>query len=115
MARIKMLQPAVPRSDGRTIRPEPKRVDPFYMTPEHKLFREAVLANAGNRCEWIENGQRCMRTGAQHRLFADHIRERSDGGNPFDPANGQCLCGSHHTLKTARARSARATGRSMDG
>jgi 5-methylcytosine-specific restriction enzyme A len=24
----------------------------------------------------------------QHRLFADHINERQDGGDPFDPSNG---------------------------
>ena len=39
-----------------------------------------------------------------HRTFADHIRERKDGGDPLDPANGQCLCGQHHTLKTVAAR-----------
>jgi hypothetical protein len=40
-------------------------------------------------------------------MFADHIKERQDGGDPFDPANGQCLCGAHHTLKTGRERARR--------
>jgi hypothetical protein len=40
-------------------------------------------------------------------MFADHIVELNDGGAPFDVANGQCLCGAHHTAKTADARGAR--------
>ena len=40
-------------------------------------------------------------------MFADHITEIRDGGDPFDPANGQCLCGRCHTLKTNAARAAR--------
>jgi hypothetical protein len=46
----------------------------------------------------------------EHRLFADHIVEVADGGALLDPANGQCLCGAHHTLKTVRAKVARARG-----
>jgi 5-methylcytosine-specific restriction protein A len=107
MARVPTLAPLVPKSDGRTIRPEPKRADPFYQTDEHKQFREQVLRNAGFRCEWIENAQRCGKAAPEHRMFADHIRERQDGGAPFDPANGQCLCGAHHTRKTAQARARR--------
>jgi len=34
-------------------------------------------------------------------MFADHIMERKDGGLALGPANGQCLCGQHHSLKTA--------------
>ena len=107
MARIKMLGPLVPRSDGRTIRVEPKRADPIYLSEEHKRWREQVLLNAGFRCQWIENGSRCIKAAPQHRLFADHIKELNDGGAPFDPANGQCLCGAHHTRKTAQARANR--------
>ena len=106
-SRISTPPPLVPKSDGRTIRVEPKQVDPFYQTDEHKKFREQVLRNAGFRCEWIENGVRCSKAAPQHRLFADHIRERADGGHPFDPANGQCLCGAHHTIKTTRERARR--------
>jgi 5-methylcytosine-specific restriction protein A len=112
MARIKMLGSLVPKSDGRTVQVERKQADPFYHSEEHRQFRETVLRNAGYRCEWIESGQRCTKASPQHRLFADHIRERQDGGHPFDPANGQCLCGAHHTLKTAQARASRmAAGR----
>jgi len=40
-------------------------------------------------------------------MFADHIKELSDGGERFALSNGQCLCGSHHTLKTNRERARR--------
>jgi hypothetical protein len=107
MAHIPTLAPLVPKADGRTVRPEPKRADPFYETNAHLQFRDAVLARASYRCDWVENGERCARAAPRHRLFADHIKERQDGGDPFDPANGQCLCGSHHTRKTAAERAAR--------
>jgi 5-methylcytosine-specific restriction protein A len=106
MARIKMLGPLVPKSDGRTIRAEPKRTDPIYHSEEHKQWRDQVLHNAGFRCQWFENGTRCTKAAPQHRLFADHIKELRDGG-AFDPFNGQCLCGAHHTRKTAQARANR--------
>ena len=41
------------------------------------------------------------------RLFADHIVELRDGGNPFELANGQALCGSCHTIKTMQAKFSR--------
>ena len=52
------------------------------------------------RCEWIEDGKRCTKSAPQHhRLFADHVKERRDDGDPIDPSNGMCPCGSHHTIK----------------
>lgn len=107
MAKIKMLRPQVPKSDGRTVRVEPKRADLIYHSEEHKRWREQVLLSAGFRCQWIENGSRCTRAAPQHRLFADHIKELRDGGAPFDAVNGQCLCGAHHTRKTVQARAKR--------
>jgi 5-methylcytosine-specific restriction protein A len=105
---IKMLRPLVPRSSGNTIKTEPKRVDAHYLTDEHKAWRDQVLRNAGYRCEHIDDGLRCVKAAPANRMFADHIKERRDGGAPFDPANGQCLCGAHHTKKTMAARAARA-------
>ena len=107
MARIKMLGTLVPKSDGRTIPVESKRANPIYHSEEHKRWREQVLVNADFRCQWIENANRCNKAAPQHRLFADHIKELRDGGAPFDPANGQCLCGAHHTRKTVQARADR--------
>lgn len=107
MARIPTASPLVPRLDGRTVQPGPKQADRYYLTPEHRAWRELVIARAGRRCEANDNGARCPKAEPRHRMFADHIHERSDGGDPLDAANGQCLCGSHHTAKTAAARAAR--------
>lgn len=103
---VRMLKPALRTLDTRTARPPEKRADPELLTPEHRAWRAEVLRRAGYRCEAVDDGRRC-RVSAPSRLFADHIRERKDGGAPLDPANGQCLCGRHHTLKTAGARAER--------
>lgn len=83
-----------------------KRADRELLTPEHRAWRLAVMTRAGWRCEWVECGTRCS---AAHpvRLFADHVVERRDGGDPLDANNGQCLCGKHHARKTQAARAAR--------
>jgi 5-methylcytosine-specific restriction enzyme A len=74
---------------------------------DHIRWRDVVMSRAGFRCQAIENGVRCDKRSPMHRLFADHIRELADGGAPLDPANGQALCGSHHTAKTMAARARR--------
>jgi hypothetical protein len=48
-------------------------------------------------------------------MFADHIVEIKDGGAQLDLANGQCLCFSHHEIKTAEARKARTSGKLTGG
>ena len=73
-----------------------KPVNPHYQSDEHIAWRNTVIARAGRHCE------RCGATGV--RLFADHIVELTDGGHPFDLANGQALCGSCHTNKTNAER-----------
>jgi 5-methylcytosine-specific restriction protein A len=109
MAKIPMLRPLVPRSDGRTIQPPPSQgtVDPVYHSERYKQWREQVISGAGKRCEVFEAGKRCSKAAPGHRMFADHKVELRDGGAPFDLSNGQCLCGSHHTRKTAQARAQR--------
>jgi 5-methylcytosine-specific restriction protein A len=104
--KLKTMQPSLKTMDTRTVMPPPKRADAELLTADHRAWREAVLRRAGYRCEAVENGLRC-KVSAPARLFADHIVERRDGGAALDPANGQCLCGSHHTAKTARARAER--------
>lgn len=94
-------------ADARAVKPEAKTADPFYLTQEYRAWRETVISNAGRRCQAIEHGNRCSKAEPRHRMFADHVKEVRDGGAPYDPANGQCLCGSHHTLKTTAARAAR--------
>jgi len=103
---VRLLRPQVRTLDIRTARPAVKKADPELLTPEHRTWRAAVLARAGYRCEWTEDGKRCL-TAAPLRLIADHIKERKDGGSALDPANGQCLCVKHNTLKGIRARAAR--------
>jgi 5-methylcytosine-specific restriction protein A len=108
MGRLRKVGPLVgARIDSKVIAAKAKEVDPFYLSEEHKRWRAIVIARAGGRCEAIENGKRCEKAQPQHRMFADHKMERQDGGAPSDPANGQCLCGRHHTLKTTQARAAR--------
>jgi 5-methylcytosine-specific restriction protein A len=110
MAKISTLKPLVPRGDGRTVRPTPSQgtIDPVYNDERYKVWRKAVVANAGHRCEAIDSGFRCVKSAPASRMFADHVTELRDGGSPFDPANGQCLCGRHHSIKTAAARARRA-------
>ncbi|HEV7251689.1 MAG TPA: HNH endonuclease [Mesorhizobium sp.] len=103
---VRTLRPSIAAIDLRLAAPAPKKADPELKTPEHRAWRAEVLRRAGNRCEAVEDGRRCP-VSAPVRLFADHIEERKDGGAHLDPANGQCLCGHHHTLKTNRARAER--------
>lgn len=78
---------------------------PYYQTPEHKAWREAVIARSGGRCQWPGCGRR------DNRMFADHIVEIKDGGARTDLANGQCLCGAHHSIKTTAERTRRLSTR----
>jgi 5-methylcytosine-specific restriction protein A len=87
---------------------QPKVGPEHYQTPEHRAWRRAVLKRAGHRCEAIAlDGQRCTSAAPAHRLFADHVVEIADGGDPLDTFNGECLCSSHHLSKTARERRGR--------
>lgn len=77
----------------------PKVADEFYLSADFKAWARAVKDRAGWKC------QNCGRTGV--RMFADHIVEVRDGGAKLDPRNGQCLCGSCHSAKTAAVRANR--------
>lgn len=101
---LRMAPPRVGSLDIRCAQPAPKTADAELLTVEHRAWRAEVLRRAGFRCERIEYGQRCNRTG---RLFANHKVERKDGGDRLDPANGECLCGRHHTLFTNEQRAKR--------
>lgn len=101
VARLTSIASKVVTLDIRSAKPAPKEVDPHYLTPEHQAWRAEVISRAGGRCQYLGCGRK------EQRMFADHIKERSDGGEPYDVRNGQCLCGSHHTLKTIRKRAER--------
>lgn len=96
-----MIAPRLGTLDTRIAQPPAKTADPHYARPEHLVWRATVIRNAKGRCQWPGCGR------AEAMMFADHIVELQDGGAPFDPANGQCLCGSHHTIKTHQARAER--------
>lgn len=103
MARLGTLKPKVRVAEFRTVLPRPKKAAPELKTPTHEAWRKAVLDRDGWRCRGC--GVQGGRGGV--RLFADHIVERQDGGSLSDVNNGQALCGSCHTKKTAAARARR--------
>lgn len=104
---MRTIGPAVKVVDPAIARGPRKETDPELRTAEHARWRETVLRRAGYRCEAVTNGKRCTKRAPEHRMFADHIVERKDGGALLDPWNGQCLCGAHHTAKTIAARNER--------
>src|SRR6476646_2093013 len=107
MANLRTLAPLVRTTNTNTTRLPARQIDPVYSTPEFQRWRALVVARAGGQCEAIDHGYRCSRAKPQHRMYADHIIERRDGGAPFDLANGQCLCASHHEIKTVATRAKR--------
>ena len=102
--RVANIEPRVAIVDARAAKPLVKQAAPIYSSSRHLARRAAVLARAGGRCQWPGCGR------AERRMFADHVVELQDGGDPFDLTNGQCLCGSHHTKKTAVERARRSAG-----
>jgi hypothetical protein len=109
------VKPLVKSFDARRVKPEAKKADPIYSTPEYRAFRKSVMQRAGWRCEVVEQGKRCTNRHPHQRMYADHIKELRDGGAPFDPMNGMCKCASHHTAKTAAQRAARLAEPSATG
>jgi 5-methylcytosine-specific restriction protein A len=104
-----MLRPRVAVLDTALAPPPPKQADPWYGTPEHKAWAEAVIKRAGGRCQDPE----CRTPGL--RVIADHIVEKKDGGNLTDPNNGLARCWPCHTRKTNAARAARQRGERHPG
>ena len=100
-SRVVTIQPRTTVIDTRAAKPPPKEAASIYATTEYRHWRDTVISRAGGACQWPGCGR------VERRMFADHIKEIQDSGEPFDPANGQCLCGSHHTHKTAVERARR--------
>ena len=105
--KLRSLPSLVRTVDTRRVRLPPKQVAPIYTTPQYHAWRAAVVARAGGRCEAIDHGMRCTKAMPEHRMYADHIVELKDNGQPFDINNGMLLCGSHHNMKTNAARGKR--------
>jgi hypothetical protein len=113
MPKLRTLGPLVRSADTRTARPPlkpppPKWKNPIYDSPEFRAWRAKVVARAGAQCEAMDDyGNRCPKAQPHHRMYADHIIELKDGGALLDLNNGQCLCSSHHELKSAVVRAQR--------
>jgi 5-methylcytosine-specific restriction enzyme A len=106
MTKLRSLPSAIRPIPTRVVLP-PKQKDAVYDSPEFRMWRTAVIARAGGRCEAIDHGLRCTKARPEHRMIPDHIIELRDGGALLDVANGQCLCDEHHWLKTMKARARR--------
>jgi hypothetical protein len=102
---MKMLRPMLKPADTRAAHIPEKTADPWYLTPEHRAWREQVIARAGGVCQRSGCGRK------EQRMFANHIVEIKDGGARLDPANGECLCGRHHSLVTIAERRRRLSHR----
>jgi hypothetical protein len=112
-ARLGSLKPKLVAKEHRTLLPRPKTGDPETKTRAFEAWRKQVLDNAGWKCQAPGCGAQGGRGGVM--LYADHIKERRDGGNLLDPKNGQALCASHHTKKTAAERMKRHSDRHSPG
>ena len=99
MSRIPIFKARIPKLTGRSVPMPPKQRADYYSTPEHQVWAKQVKALAGYQC------QKCGRSGVT--MYADHIKEIKDGGT-WALSNGQCLCGSCHTIKTMIERAKRA-------
>lgn len=95
---IKVLKRRIAEFDGRAAKPMKYKKPALYSSKEYRAWRAKVINRANGVCQAPGCGR------ADQSMYADHIEELKDGGDPFDPANGQCLCASHHQLKTAEAR-----------
>lgn len=71
----------------------PARSSYDYNTPAHRQWAARVLAR----------DETCRHPGCHAPATqADHIKPIAEGGAPLDLANGQGLCHTHHSTKTAR-------------
>ncbi len=105
MPKLRTLAPMVRTTNTATTPLPPKVKDHAYTTPQYRAWRAAVVARAGGRCEAVDKyGHRCTNDEPHHRMYADHIKELKDDGSLLDINNGQCLCSSHHQIKTIDAR-----------
>jgi 5-methylcytosine-specific restriction protein A len=100
---VKLKQP--PALLGRApsrLKSPPKFAEQFYLSREWRSLVASVKRERGNYC------QRC---GSTHRVAADHIVERRDGGLELDASNIELLCQPCHNAKTKRQAAARANER----
>jgi hypothetical protein len=71
---------------------EPSRRTPGRSGHRQAGFRDLVLARAGHRCQYLDQGQRCTATEG---LEAHHLVQFREEAN-YDPTAGVALCPEHH-------------------
>lgn len=102
---VRRISPIVRSLDTRSALPSPKRADPFYGQAAWQTLQQAIVAERGAICEDPKCDGRTHRPGM--RVYADHIRELKDGGEPYERANIMLRCAASHTRKTAAERAER--------
>jgi 5-methylcytosine-specific restriction endonuclease McrA len=103
MGRLTLLPTRLaPTRSERIAAPQQKVADPFYKSPEWLEARAECIARHFGFCVHCDR--------RPSRLFVDHIVELKDGGDPLSQSNLEPLCGSCHSVKTARARGERMAG-----
>lgn len=103
--KVTMAGPTIKTTDTRTTMPEPKRADPFYLTPEWQALMRRIIAERGRVCEDPHCDSKTHKPGM--RVFGDHVVELRDGGAKLDKRNIMLRCGASHTRKTVAARAKR--------
>src|SRR5947208_1028527 len=104
-SKLQSFPPKVRAFNTSKLKPAPKTVDPFYLTPQWRSLMDAIIKRRGRRCQDPEHNP--SRPREYVRIFGDHIVELRDGGAMLDPLNIMLRCGSCHTRKTAAERAKR--------
>lgn len=107
MGRLKALGARVGSMPAK-VRAAPKVAEGFYSSPAWR----ALVADRKRDPDYHLARQRARKG---ERLILDHKIERKDGGADLDPTNTEWLTFSEHQAKTAKARAARAQGRTWGG
>jgi 5-methylcytosine-specific restriction endonuclease McrA len=96
------LSPNTRCEEHQSARDAARAADPTrpYNDPRYRRWREIVRLRAGGRCQ--QCGRTEAETGRAHQ--ADHIVAVLDGGERFDPRNGQLLCVDCHADKSKADR-----------
>jgi 5-methylcytosine-specific restriction protein A len=108
---VQMMRSRLVADDLRRIKPSDgesrkfKRVDSFYVSPEWKSFRNALIKERGWRCE----DPKCETPrGPWKQIYGHHIIEIADGGAKLDRKNVLLNCGVCHGRVTQQNKAKRA-------
>jgi hypothetical protein len=105
MGKLRTISTILRTVDTRTVVPESKKADAFYLAPAWRALMVEIIKERGRVCEDPHCDGRTHKKGM--RVFGDHVVELKDGGAPLDKRNIMLRCGASHTRKTAAARAKR--------